>query len=505
GGAPFTPIADYPAVSVHIEGGFVNGYFDLTKGDTNADWAQMKRHLLTAPVADLKTRQLTFHMNRDALVDAVGNEMEKLLGIWEGLMVMERSKQGLEEYEGYFNNPLSVTAPGSNYMHATTWGTYYNTSTLGSIMNYTNMNENQGSIWGPAHEIGHIHQTPINLIGTTEVSNNLYSNIAVYEQGRATSRCKSIQVTFDRFQEGLSWPDRLFSASGEADLWESTHLYWQLYQFFHIQGFKPDFYPELYKAFRRSPMNSRRQNQFVSASEDYLKFYETCCTVSGYDLTEFFAAYGFFSLPTTQSVTLNGTTREAHYVGDYGDFYLTATQAEIDQSLRRIKSRNLKPCNIIFIEDRITAPAATYEGASARAKKVSYATGDSSIGEIRKCGKVGQYTDFVPEDAITGTYIYKENAFTAYSEVAISGGSGAVGFKVYDAAGNLRVLSNEFTFRLPADLRGTDYKVYAAEGNGKDVRILREGEADPYDLNGDGSVDVADVTELVSIVLGGGA
>ncbi len=34
---------DYPAVTVHIEGGDVNGYFDLTKGYTNTDWDRPQR------------------------------------------------------------------------------------------------------------------------------------------------------------------------------------------------------------------------------------------------------------------------------------------------------------------------------------------------------------------------------------------------------------------------------------------------------------------------------
>lgn len=498
GGKPYTPIANYPAIPVHIEGGFVNGYIDITKGDTNEDWAQMRQHLLKGSVVDFKTPHLTFHLNREKAVSTAGDQLTEILGIWENMMVKQRSLQGLEEFEGYFNNPLSVTAPGSNYMHAGGYGTYYATSTLASIFNYDSMNRYAGSLWGPAHEMGHIHQQLIKMIGTTEISNNVYSNIAVYDQGRSTSRCKSIQDTFSDFHAGKAWLDRIY------DLWQCTHLYWQLYQYFHLQGFMPDFYPQLYKALRNNKLD-QRQGTFVSATNDYLKFYETCCSVSGYDLTEFFAAYGFFMIPTLESTTLDKVTKQAHHVDDYGDYYVTVTQSEINQSLQRVKRKGYKPCNIIFIEDRISAPIATYEGANGRTKKESYATGDASIGEIGKCGKVGQYTDFVQEDAITGTYIYKVRSTSTYDNITVSGGKGAVGFKVYDADGNLRVLSNEFTFRLPNDLRGTKFQVYAAEGNGKDVRIYAEGEVHPYDINKDSTVDVGDVTMLVSLVLGGGA
>ena len=42
--------------------------------------------------------------------------------------------------------------------------------------------------WGPAHEIGHIHQLAIDWPSSTESSNNLFSNFILYKLGKYCSR-----------------------------------------------------------------------------------------------------------------------------------------------------------------------------------------------------------------------------------------------------------------------------------------------------------------------------
>lgn len=465
GNAPFTDIDSYDPVTIHIEGGFVNGYFDLTKGDDNDDWAKFQTYMAIGDMFDMKTEHLTFHIDRAKLFAAEPTNITGLLGIWENMMQMERSLQGLEEYDGYFNNPLSVTSINSNYMYASTYGTYYELSTLATVLNYNKMHTSSGANWGPAHEMGHIHQYPINMIGCTEVSNNVFSNVAVYNLGYHTSRSASIQKTIQDFHNGVSWLDRVFNSSEKADLWQATHLYWQLYQYFHIAGYKTDFYPALYKALRQSPM-THTGGVFIPASEDYLKFYKTCCEVSGYDLTEFFQVYGFFMVPTQSSYTLGGTTRDAHRVGDYGNYYVYATQEMIDAVKAEVKAMKLKPCNMIFIEDRIYAPDATYDGAAAGAKKVSWDANDATYGAIGSCGETGQYSDF--STPISGDY---SATVDGEGNVTISGGTGAVGFKVYDAAGNLAFVANTHNFTLPATLLAQNYTIKVAQGDGSSAVI----------------------------------
>ena len=74
-------------------------------------------------------------------------------------------------------------------------------------MNYNKMRQ-PGNIWGPSHEIGHNHQGSINVIGTTESSNNLFSNINTFEQGIITSRRQLPVDVFYELGKGTRWLER---------------------------------------------------------------------------------------------------------------------------------------------------------------------------------------------------------------------------------------------------------------------------------------------------------
>ena len=463
GAAPFTALNSYPEITVHIEGGKVNGSFSLLRGDTNEDWAIMKEKLFKEyDFLQLRSNKQIFNMDASSVIAACPEKMVELLGQWDIIVNMEHDLMGLADFDGYFNNPLmavSLDPTSSSHMYATNFGTYYNENTLSGVMNYENM-FGGSNLWGPAHEIGHINQAMINMIGQSEVSNNLFSNVATFLNGHLTSRAEYTSTTLKNMADGLFWMDR--------GIWERTHLYYQLYQFFHAQGFMNNFYQELFKAFRADPMD-RTKNKFVDATNDYLKFYKKACEVSGYDLTELFQAYGFFVVPELKSVTIGNSTKDVFEVGDYGTFYLYITQQMIDDAISEVKSHNYKKTNIVFIEDRISAPLATYEGHAENELKTAY--GGYPIGD---CGDVGQYTDFVSSNVATGylaSYVENDGGLNVY--VNHSNASGAVGFKVYDAAGNLVYLSNKYNFTVPANvyskIKNTDFTIVAAGGNGEDA------------------------------------
>ncbi len=475
GNTPYTLLSTYADVTVHIEGGTVNGYFDLTAGDDNSDWAALKTHLLTGSTVELKSNNLVFHLTTNLVKTACPTQMVELLGEWDKILNMEHSLMGLGSFDGYWNNMLSVTdMSGQDYMHASNYGTYYDVETISSIMSYADMFAG-GTIWGPAHENGHIFQKYINMVGQTEVSNNLFSNVAIYNNGHLTSRAANISTTFENMRSGIFWNDR--------GIWERTHLYFQLYQFFHILGKKSDFYPELFKAFRADPM-VHTGNTFISATDDYLKFYKKCCEVSGYDLTEFFQAYGFFVIPTLTSYTLDEGTQNAYKVEDYSNYYLTITQEEIDAAKQYVANKNLPKANIIFIEDRITAPDATYTGAPSGTKKTAF----SDEFPIGQSGETGQYTTF---GASCSAYKYNVRGNKVTME-----GTGAVGFKVYDSTGNLRGLYNTYSFTLPDGI-GSGYTIKAAGENGTDATATYDPTIGKFDS------DVTDAKNAATAVTAG--
>ena len=484
GSTPYKLMSNYADVTVHIEGGTVQGYFDLTKGDTDSDWDQMKTHLLTdvtnRPAVCLKTDKHVMNLGITRLITALnGSSMTDMLNVWKNLAQWEDELMGRSDgyggqttYGQYCNTLFSVTAlAGTNgYPHSSNYGTYYYEYSDDKIFNANQLLTVADNMWCIAHEQGHNRQNPINMAGNTEISNNLFSNVAIYYQGRYTSRTASIQETFRDYIDGLSWPERVAKACDGYGNYnqQMLHLNWQLYLYFHVLGKDPDFFPRLFDALRADPMTkvksgSADNSTLTPASTDYLKYYVKCCQVSGCDLTEFFAAYGFFIIPSERdySITYNGvTTNRFATLNDYGYYYLYATQSMIDNAKSQVANLNLPKCNIIFIEDRVSAPDATYEGAASGTKKTI--NPDAPVTAFGEVGEMGQYTDFITNENVTPSACSYN--VTERGTVTIEGGEGAVGFIVYDSSGNPIAFANTRTFTLPAG--ATNYTIKAAAANG---------------------------------------
>ena len=484
GGTPYKLMSNYADVTVHIEGGTVQGYFDLTKGDTDSDWTQMKTYLLTdaenKPAVCLKTDKHVMNLGITRLINALnGSSITAMLQVWrdlaqweDELMGRSDSNGGQSRYGQYCNNIFSVTAlPGSDGSpHASTYGTFYYDYSDPLIFNANALLTVADNLWCIAHEQGHNRQNPINMVGNTEMSNNVFANLAIYNQGRYSSRTASIQDVFNDYLDGISWPERVQRANNSVGNYNAQilHLNWSLYMFFHLNGNDPDFFPRLFDALRADPMTSTAgEDKLTPASTDYLKYYVKCCEVSGYDLTDFFASYGFFMLPPEQttSKTYNGvTTNRYQNFKDYGIYNLYVTQEMIDAAKAQVAAmNNLKKCNITFIEDRVKAPLATYEGhAEGEKKAINYP--DAPVASFGAVGEMGQYTDF---DVTPSAYTYN---ISGRGNVTVSG-TGAVGIIVYDNSGNIVGFYNTSTFRLPAsafDENGlkSGYSIKAAAGDG---------------------------------------
>ena len=478
GGTPYTALSGYDDVTVHIEGGTVQGYFDLTEGDTDTDWEQMKAFLLTdhstRPSVCLKTDKHVMNLGIDRLISALnGSSLTAMLNVWQDLSEWEDDLCGRSDayggqtrYGQYCNNVYSVTAlPGTDGSpHATNYGTYYYEYSDPLIFNADALLTVSDNLWCIAHEQGHNRQTPINMVGTTETSNNVFSNMAVYKQGRYTSRTASIKDVFHDYIDGISWPERIQRANNNVGSYNAhiLHLNWSLYLFFHVLGNAPDFFPRLYDALRADPMTKvSGSGTLTPASTDYLKYYVKCCEVSGYDLTDFFASYGFFMLPPEQasSITYNGVTTNLYQsFNDYADYNLYVTQDMIDAAREEVKAMDgLKAgSGIVFIEDRVEAPAATYDGhAEGELRTINRDAPVKAFGDV---GEMGQYTTF---DATPSAYAFNADA----SGHVTTNGTGAVGFIVYDNDDNIIGFYNTTSFKLPANA-GSNYVIKAVAGNG---------------------------------------
>ena len=494
GGTPYKLMSNYTDVTVHIEGGTVQGYFDLTRGDDDDDWTQLTTHLLSKENVCLKSSKHVMNLKKSLLTTALnGSSVVDMMNVWKNLSEGQDELTGRSDayggettYGQYCNNLSSVTSLGgddeSGNPHATNYGTFYYYDYHDRIFNATNLLTVADNMWCIAHEQGHNRQSPINMVGNTEISNNLFSNVAIYKQGRYTSRTANIQDVFNDYLDGISWPERVARSCNGVDGYnqQMLHFNWSLYMFFHLNGNDPDFFPRLYDALRADPMTRKDVSvsgetvtggQFTAASDDYLKFYVKCCEVSGYDLTDFFTSYGFFMIPSSESLTLGDiTTTQYQFINDYSKSCLYVTQEMIDAAKATVSALNLPKANITFIEDRVTAPLATYEGHAEGEKRTI--NPDAPVSSFGAVGEMGQYTAF---GAPCSAYTYN---ISARGNVTVSG-TGAVGIIVYDNSNNIVGFYNTTTFRLPAsafDENGlkSGYSIKAAAGDGTMAAATRD-------------------------------
>ena len=461
-------LANYPAAKIHIEGGQLQGYFDYTRGMTNQDWTLLYEKLLNkSDIINLKCDRVVFAMMANLVKNAIGKtgEAEGLMRIWNNFIECEENLMGFkEDLEGRFRNVWNAFSVTHGYMYATTYGTYYENSTIATVMNYNSLTSSGGAIWGPSHEIGHNHQSCINIVGATEVSNNLFSNVNVFLHGISTTRGSTVTKTLEHFAKGTGW----FGMG----IWEQTRMYYQLYLYFHAQGHKPDFYPTLFKMLRQDPIRKRTgpstsvvdgDGNTVTASltygkDDYLHMAKKMCDAAQLDLSEFFEVNGMFK------------PYDKQFIGDYSNYWVTTTQADIDAAKAYMHQYPKAPC-IYFIDDRIKpSPASSdgpFEGKPKGENRVNYDS-EVSIGYA----DVGQWSDFVDEYQNDG-YYYSKTTSSGVTTYVISG-TGAIGFKVYDKDGNLVYLSNKKKISFPSYVQSKvqdGFTIVACEANGYEVIV----------------------------------
>lgn len=460
---------DYPDLSIHIEGGVVDGYFDANREgiNTNEAWKQMvAKGMFSKPFAMMKGRNIIYQMNSTLTKEYVPEKMREIVDFWDWMVDVQHSLMAVNEYKDRWHSVLGFYSCTYNFMFASGCGTYYNESTLKDILVYDTMAAGGGSLWGPAHEVGHIHQGLINMIGCTEISNNLFSQAVVHLNGKTSTRLngRKFKNVADLYAANTSWHD--------YNLWDRNTMYLKLYLYYEVQGFHPGLFCELFRELRKDPLNHNKGSQSnpIPASEDFLKFALKVSSIVKEDLTEFFQAFGFF------------VPFETRVIGDYGDYYTYCTQEMIDEAKAQMAQYKKPKGNIMFVENHIKhEPAIDHDGNylyNPDGSKV-LRTDFSDTDAVGKCGDVGSYSDFATGHYASGyTYTIKNDSILTMQ------GEGAVGYKVYDNEGNLLYFSNCNTFALPQSV------VNKLAESGKSM-VLKVAQADGTDV----TLPAADVTK----------
>ncbi|MBQ3243649.1 MAG: discoidin domain-containing protein [Bacteroidaceae bacterium] len=328
--------------------------------------------------------------------------------------------QGID-YSEYFNHHGAGVGAPSGYMSGGWRVCNYHYNTMGSIIGVI-ANE-AGPTWGPAHEIGHQHQGVFNLNGQTEITNNFFSNVAVWYMGMGTSRVNGNEGSLNNLLSLFNNEDvnQYLHMTQGGNIWALTHLYYRLWLYYHLAGNNTQFWPRLFELCRQTPLENGTQ---ISGETSLLRFYQHACDAAGEDLTEFFRAHGYFDV------------MDNVYVGDYTNATYNMTQEQIDAAIKSVKDKGY-PVNYaaLLINDATSETTVKHDGATKRSLWDGSATAD-----------LGSVNDFIDGDFESLTNYTA--TVSADGTVTMSGGEGGIGFLVLNEDGELVSFSNKTEFAL---------------------------------------------------------
>ncbi len=454
-------LADYPNVPIHIEGGYVNGYFDLSR-HTDEDWRDMTQNMMKHYSVQVLGERVMFHMELKNVLNACPNTITDAIRWWDECVKWQHELMGADKYYDRWND-LIMAKDGYEgmFMYATETYTYYEYYTLPDILPWEKVYASPGQMWGPAHEIGHVNQGAINVVSCTEATNNLFANAQIFRTGKTTTRGNGVSVCRNDFSNRTPFPLR------GADIIAKSRMFFQLYLYFHAAGKDTTFYPRVFEALRKNPLDKgpkdRNWTSLTQAKDDQLRFAEVCCEVAQMDLSEFFEAWGMFE-PMTDA-----------WVGDYENFIVNLTREEAEASRARMQQYAKKGGHLMFIEDRIK-PSPRTDGVAGNRLNFN----DEFV--IGKMGSTGQWSDYIDESVKAQGYYYARTQNTINIKQT-AGAGGALGFKLYNAAtGELLDFNNEYKLMVPVAQANSPLMVVAAQADGTDCIVPDVSESDDEEM-----------------------
>ena len=326
-------------VKVHIATGTFNGEFDIRK-HTDADWQNLLKSASVSGYLDLRGEYAQLNFPISYYKSNVSSPTE-LLKAYDKMVWLEHDLMGLHKYNHTIKNRMffhAITDDGS-YMYATSYRTAYHVGTLGEILNVNKFKTS--GIWGPAHEVGHMHKTRPGLkwVGTTEVTNNIHS---LHVQTTFGNRSRLISENMGdgstRFEKAYaSLIAQEIPHGKEGDVFCKLIPFYQLYLYTMKVTKYEDFYKDLHEQIRQQtdPKDAATKNGICQ-----LNFVKMTCDLLQLDLTDYFRTWGFL--------------REIdERIDDYGVERLWVTTDQITEVENYIASKNYPkaPAGLIYIND----------------------------------------------------------------------------------------------------------------------------------------------------------
>ena len=521
-------LSSFPDIKIHIVGGKCNGAFDMNRGHTESDWRWLLKNMFKDTYLHLRSNWHVVNCYLDRVKNA--ENMEGALKIWDFVFVTQEKLMTSEFNNGYYR-PIMLVFDASSGNPNWSWGRVSMPGIWGDgDLGYRNLlytGTDGGTQWCIQHEEGHGHQGPINLSGTTEISNNALAQIVTHLWGYRTTRGRAQNSTFDYFNEGVAWID--YPRRGDC-LWLTNKLWYQLWLYFHLKG-DDDFFPRWMDKLRSMDGGIKkagdtedranaipRQSESRTISElqgkastygswtsEYMRMALAACEASQTDLYEFFKMWGFFGY--AEDVKSDGGSTDApksgiFRIGDYSNYLvrLPMRDNKIDEAALKwckdkMQSYQKKAPGVMFINDtgeltKIDADAecVKYDPKLANQTK-QYADG----GAQQNQGGLGTYTHFGKNELTTLTFK------VSGTKIAVTG-KGAVGFKIYNDKGELIWVSNKKTFTtnkaIAEGITNGTYSLVASLGD--DTDLLLSGPETDYAKNDPSGINTIDNSQLTN-------
>lgn len=431
---------DAQPIKIHIPlgGGKVCGFFSLKEHQTNEKYKEL------IDKADYKYfcvigNAIILYFHHKQLKAAVPYDILSSIELWDNMIQWQQELMGIEDvYPKQMNNHIFAISPEGGYMWASEGRIGFVYTALGDILRKSYLMASRNS-WGPAHEIGHVHQGAINWASTTESSNNLFSNYTIYKFGQNCSRgtelavpeyaanVKKATLVFRRCVENKAWCDFGTDYQGE-DPEMHARMNWQLWNYYHRCGYNPQFFPTLFKLMRENRVSTQ------DPGENQMMYARMACRAANENLTDFFERWGFF-VPISMKVN------------QYGTYNYIVTDAMIKETKEFIKQFPAPKHAFYYLEDR---------------KK-----GDPGLDTTPP--DVGYFTQFAEDMKITKQITYTISGH----QVNVQNGEQAVAFEIKEND-NLKYFGTSFQFEVPNTISPDRVKLYAVQADGVRIEMTRK-------------------------------
>lgn len=325
---------NHKPIKVHFPTGKYNGYFDITKGDTNEKFDKLLENAVS-PVMDIRGKYTQVAFPVDSLKVFTKGRGVELISNFDTIVALKRHFIGWEKEGNSPKNRILARINYNYYMFRDGDGVAYIDWAMKLVADPKSVVKGD-PCWGFSHEAGHVLQMRPQMTwgGMTEVSNNittLYSTTSLGNRSRLSKQgvyAKARKTILDKGISYMDFPGKLgkganqYGGNGNTDVFQRLVPFWQLHLYFAEQGY-PDFYPDLMIAMRKQePLGGSDKNK------NYLNMLEFCrlaCVVSKTDLTEFFQRWGFFYVGEVDVV-------------DYGKYIYNITKEDVDKVKKAIAS-----------------------------------------------------------------------------------------------------------------------------------------------------------------------